>query len=85
MSEATCPAKEATTHGSASAVVVVMLVIVVLLPVLYVLSTGLILMMVSRGRMEPEFWKWFYSPLEWLYDNVKFVQAFFDWYFKLWR
>ncbi len=85
MSEATRPAKVATAHSSAAMVAVLMLVVIVLLPLLYVLSTGPILMMVSRGRMEPEFWKWFYAPLEWLYDNVKFVQAFFDWYFQLWR
>jgi len=85
MSEATRPAKEATAHSTSSAVVVVMLLIVVLLPVLYVLSTGPILTMVDRGRLAPEFWYWFYAPLEWLNNHVKFVEAFFDWYFELWR
>lgn len=85
MSEATRPAKEATTRSSSSAVIVVMLLIIVLLPALYVLSTGPILTMIDRGRLNPEFWNGFYAPLKWLYDNVKLIQAFFDWYFELWR
>ena len=85
MSEATRPAKEATTHGSAAAVVVVMLMITVMLPVLYVLSLGPVIMMVERGGMAPDFWARFYWPLEWLHEHVEFVRPLLDWYIKLWR
>lgn len=85
MSEAARPAKEATVHNSAAAVMVVMLVTTVLLPLLYVLSLGPAVMLLERGRVDAEFWNWFYGPLRWLYDQAEFIQPFLDWYVELWR
>lgn len=85
MSETARPAKETAGYSSAALMMVVMLSALVLLPLLYVLSVGPVIMMIERDNLEPEFWEWFYGPLEWLHEHVEITRPFLDWYVRLWR
>ena len=71
--------------GSGQAVAVLALGALLLLP-LYALSVGPALWLVRSGLVDEKFLYVFgiiYWPLEFLYNNVSFVEAFYDAYFRL--
>lgn len=58
--------------------------------VLYSLSIGPVRMVYQT--MPPEIQQWilpllklFYSPLEYLYNEVRWIQEFYDWYLSYWQ
>jgi hypothetical protein len=59
---------------------------VVFLVVFYVLSPPLVFLMLGGppppGNPMFTFVTIFYFPLEWMYQEVPFVRAFYDWYFE---
>ena len=56
---------------------------VLLLPFAYVLSTGPAVWLHNHGYIPGEV-GWIYLPLEYINDNVQFVESFFNWYIALW-
>jgi hypothetical protein len=66
--------------------VAVLATVALLLVPLYALSVGPALWLVRSGVVDQKFEYVIgvvYWPLEFLYDNVSFVEAFYDAYFKL--
>jgi hypothetical protein len=71
---------ESNRQGRSGAVITI---VVVFLLALYVLSPGPLMLLHSRGvftdgQLQALVAVW--APLQWLYDEVAFVQAFYDWY-----
>jgi hypothetical protein len=79
---------KATKRGGGTVVVLVLVVVLVVLPILYVLSIGPVVCLVSNGAIAPSLKPAIdtvYSPLEWTVNNVPLVGTAIVWYAELWR
>ena len=59
------------------------IVVLLMLPVVYVLSTGPAVWLISRGYLDDDAARWFYTPLEWLAERSEMIQGWFQWYVSL--
>jgi hypothetical protein len=76
------------TMRGGGTVAIVLVAVVVVLPMLYVLSIGPVVCLISNGAVAPSFVPaitTMYWPLEWSAENVPLVGPAIVWYAELWR
>ena len=77
-----------TKRGGGAVVVMALVAVLVLLPMLYVLSIGPVVWLVSNGRIGPSFQsglEMVYAPLEWTVNEVPLIRGPIVMYAELWR